>query len=92
MTELDLELAALRSRRSSPDLRSWLRQFRPFDRRAIRDPDERDVYWVNLQRRLAESDAAFLTRFDPYPSRDATHAAPAWPAQLLIGETSSPQA
>ena len=35
---------------------------RPFDRRAIREPDERDAYWVNVQRRLAESDAAFLLR------------------------------
>lgn len=43
-----------------------MRSLRPFDRRAIRDPDERDAYWVNLQRRLAESDAAYLTRFDPY--------------------------
>jgi hypothetical protein len=84
MTQLDVELAALRQRRASPDLRSWLRQFRPFDRRAIRDPDDRDVYWVNLQRRLAESDAAFLTRFDPYPSMAATAAAP-WREDQLIG-------
>jgi hypothetical protein len=44
----------------------WLRSHRPFDRRAIREPDDRDAYWVTLQRRLAESDAAFLTRYDPY--------------------------
>jgi hypothetical protein len=85
MTELDVELAALRRRRSSPDLRSWVRQFRPFDRRSIRDPDERDVYWVNLQRRLAESDAAFLTRFDPYPSVGVAAEPAPHPAQLLIG-------
>lgn len=36
----------------------------PFlDRRSIKDPDSRDVYWVNVQRRLAESDAESLTRF-----------------------------
>lgn len=61
-----MELAALRERRRSPGLGAWLRSLRPFDRRAIREPDERDAYWVNVQRRLAESDAAFLTRHDPY--------------------------
>ena len=66
MTQLDLELAALRERRRSVGFVARMRGLRPFDRRAIRDPDERDVYWVNLQRRIAESDAAFLTRFDPY--------------------------
>lgn len=66
MTELELELAALRQRRQSTGFVAWLRSHRPFDRRAIREPDERDVYWVNVQRRLAESDAAFLTRWDPY--------------------------
>jgi hypothetical protein len=65
MTELDLELAALRERRQSTGLVAWLRSLRPFDRRAIREPDERDAYWLNVQRRLAESDAAFLTRYDP---------------------------
>ena len=64
MTQLDLELAALRERRQSSGLVAWLRGLRPFDRRAIREPDERDVYWINVQRRLAESDAAFLTRHD----------------------------
>jgi hypothetical protein len=66
MTQLELELAELRRRRQSPGLVAWLRGLRPFDRRAIREPDERDVYWVNVQRRLAESDAAFLLRHDPY--------------------------
>ena len=66
MTQLDLELASLRERRRSVGFVARMRGLRPFDRRAIRDPDERDVYWVNLQRRLAESDAAFLTRYDPY--------------------------
>lgn len=66
MTELELELAALRERRQSRGLVAWFRGLRPFDRRAIREPDERDAYWVNVQRRLAESDAAFLTRYDPY--------------------------
>jgi hypothetical protein len=68
--ELELELAALRQRRMSTGIVPWLRSLRPFDRRAIREPDERDVYWVNVQRRLAESDAAFLTRHDPYGSAD----------------------
>jgi hypothetical protein len=66
MTEL--EIAALRQRRRSPGFTAWLRSHRPFDRRAIREPDERDAYWVNVQKRLAESDAAFLTRYDPYAS------------------------
>ncbi|HEX5039419.1 MAG TPA: hypothetical protein VFW95_04745 [Candidatus Limnocylindria bacterium] len=66
--ELEMELAALRRRRQSTGIVAWVRSLRPFDRRAIREPDERDVYWVNVRRRLAESDAAFLTRFDPYPS------------------------
>lgn len=68
MKELELELAALRERRESTGLVPWLRTLRPFDRRAIREPDERDAYWVNVQGRLAESDAAFLTRYDPYRS------------------------
>jgi hypothetical protein len=68
MNELDLELAALRQRRQSTGFVAWMRSLRPFDRRAIREPDERDAYWVNVQRRLAESDAAFLTRYDPYGS------------------------
>jgi hypothetical protein len=68
MTELDLELSALRHRRASPGLVAWFRGLRPFDRRAIREPDARDVYWVRVQQRLAESDAAFLTRYNPYGS------------------------
>lgn len=66
MTQLDIELAALRARRRSPGFGAWLRQFAPFDRRAIRDPDERDVYWVNIQRRLAESDYESLVRHRSY--------------------------
>jgi hypothetical protein len=68
MQELEMELAALRRRRQSSGLVPWLRSLPLFDRRSIREPDERDAYWITLQRRLAESDAAFLTRFDPYPS------------------------
>jgi hypothetical protein len=68
MTELDVDLAALRHRRRSPGFMAWLRSHRPFDRRAIREPDERDDYWIHVQQRLAESDAAFLTRHDPYGS------------------------
>lgn len=71
MKELELELAALRKRRQSRGLVPWLRSLRPFDRRAIREPDDRDGYWVNVQRRLAESDAAFLTRYDPYGTAEA---------------------
>lgn len=59
-TQLDLELSALRQRRRSPGLGAWLRGLAPFDRRAIRDPDERDAYWANVQVRLAESDAQFV--------------------------------
>ena len=62
MTQLDVELAALRARRRSPGLYARLRSLSLFDRRAIREPDERDAYWLNVQRRLAESDAAFLLR------------------------------
>jgi len=58
-TQLDLELAALRAHRASR-LVDRLRSLAPFDRRAIRDPDERDAYWANVQQRLAESDAAFI--------------------------------
>jgi hypothetical protein len=65
-----VELAALRARRQSAGLVAWIRGLRPFDRRSIRDPDERDAYWVNVRRRLAESDAAFLTRYDPYGSTE----------------------
>ena len=68
MTELELELAALRERRQSDGIVAWLRSHRPFDRRAIREPDERDEYWLRVQQRLVESDAAFLTRFNPYGS------------------------
>lgn len=81
MTQLDIELAALRKRRQSRGFTAWFRSHRPFDRRAIREPDERDAYWITVQRRLAESDAAFLTRYDPYEDRPA---APA-PEILLIG-------
>lgn len=62
-TSLDVELAALRARRRSPGFMAWLRGLPPFDRRAISDPDDRDVYWVNVRRRLAESDAASLLRY-----------------------------
>jgi len=61
-TQLEVELSALRARRRSPNLMDRLRWFAPFDRRAIRDPDSRDIYWVNVQRRLAESDYESLTR------------------------------
>lgn len=61
-TKLDIELSALRTRRRSPGLVDWLRGLAPFDRRSIRDPDSRDRYWVNVQRRLAESDYESLTR------------------------------
>lgn len=61
-TQLEVELSALRVRRRSPGLMDRLRSFAPFDRRAIRDPDARDAYWVNVQRRLAESDYESLIR------------------------------
>jgi len=70
MTELELKLAALRERRQSSGIVAWLRSVPLFDRRAIQEPDDRDVYWVNLQRRLAESNAAFLTRYQPYGLAD----------------------
>ncbi len=58
--DLELEIATLRRRRGSRSFIDWLRQFRPFDRRAIRVPDDRDSYWVAVQQRLAESDAAWI--------------------------------
>ena len=70
MTQLELEIAALRERRHSRGLVAWLRGLRPFDRRAIRVPDERDAYWVTIQRRLAESDASFLMRYEPNGATD----------------------
>jgi hypothetical protein len=60
MSQLDLELAALRTRRPHPSVTAWLRRHRPFDRRTIRDPHERDAYWAAVNRRLAESDASFI--------------------------------
>jgi hypothetical protein len=62
-TQLDIELAALRTRRRSFGVTAWLRSLPPFDRRAIPDPDSRDEYWVRVQQRLAESDATSLTRY-----------------------------
>ena len=63
MTAIDTEITALRRRRHVPGLMARLRGLRPFDRRTIREPDERDVYWVRVRARLAESDAASLTRY-----------------------------
>lgn len=60
MTHLDTELAALRARRPGRSFSAWLRRHRPFDRRTIRDPRERDAYYAAVQRRLAESDASFI--------------------------------
>lgn len=62
MTAIDVEIEALRLRRRSPGFTAWVRQFRPFDRRAIREPGDRDAYWERVQARLAVSDAASLTR------------------------------
>jgi hypothetical protein len=62
-TQLEIELSALRARRRAPGIGARLRHLAPFDRRAIREPDSRDEYWVNVQRRLAESDYVSLTRF-----------------------------
>ena len=63
MTQFELQLAALRQRRQSTGLVAWFRGLRPFDRRSIREPDERDDYWMNVLRRLAESDTASMRRF-----------------------------
>jgi hypothetical protein len=60
MTHLEAELAALRVRRTRRTFTQWLRSVRPFDRRTIRDPRERDAYYAIVRRRLAESDAAFI--------------------------------
>lgn len=72
MSELEVEIAALRARRQSRGFVAWLRSLRPFDRRRIREPDARDAYWLKVQRRLRESDAAFLTRHHPYESSNRT--------------------
>lgn len=83
-TQMDVELASLRARRRSPGLKAWLRGLRPFDRRAIREPGERDAYWATVQRRLAESDYVSLTanRATEPPPRPA-------PASQLIGADAS---
>ena len=39
---------------------AWVRSLRPFDRRAIREPGERDAYWAVVQERLAASDARLI--------------------------------
>jgi hypothetical protein len=81
MTQLDVELNALRARRQRPGLYAWLRSLTLFDRRSIREPDARDAYWVNVQRRLAESDAAFLMRHNnARPTVDSTELATQLPA------------
>ena len=81
MTQLDVELNALRARRQRPGLYAWLRSLKLFDRRSIREPDERDAYWVNVQRRLAESDAAFLMRHNhARPTVDTTELGTQLPA------------
>lgn len=85
MTQLEMELAALRARRRSPGLYARLRSMSLFDRRAIREPDERDAYWLIVQRRLAESDPEFRLRHiatepPPRPSNDYASAPP-----LLLG-------
>ena len=77
MTAIDVEIEALRLRRRSPGFTAWVRQFRPFDRRAIREPDERDAYWARVQARLAVSDHESL-------SRDRNTGRPERPT-LLIG-------
>jgi len=82
MTQLDIELAALRARRRSPGLYARLRSLPLFDRRGIREPDERDAYWLTVQRRLAESDAAFLLRHRQAPP---TASGPLLPA-LRVGD------
>jgi hypothetical protein len=77
MTELNLEfeLAALRERRAPSPIVVWLRGHRPFDRRSIREPDERDAYWARVQQRLAESDAASLSRRATEPPTPAPFSA-----------------
>jgi hypothetical protein len=74
MTNLELELAALRQRRPSSRIVAWIRRHRPFDRRSIRVPADRDAYWAAVQRRLAESDAVSLSRRASGP-----------PAPVLLG-------
>ena len=70
MTQLEMELAALRRRRHSVGFVAWMRSHRPFDRRAIREPDERDAYWAVVQERLAASDARIIRNnaYVPEPS------------------------
>ena len=77
MTQIELEISALRARRRSPSFVAWLRRHRPFDRRSIRVPAERDAYWINVQRRLAESDAVSLSRrATERPQRASRHESP----------------
>lgn len=80
MSTLELELTALRKRRTSAGLAAWIRRRRPFDRRSIRNPAERDAYWSIVQQRLVESDASVLMRRASEPPDRATVA-----MQGLIG-------
>jgi hypothetical protein len=80
MTALDVEIAALRQRRAAPSLMARLRRLPPFERRAIRDPDERDAYWVRVRVRLEQSDAATLMRHDASVGAERPE-----PRSLLIG-------
>jgi hypothetical protein len=80
MTTLDVEIAALRQRRAAPSLIARLRRLPPFERRAIRDPDQRDVYWTRVRDRLEQSDAATLTRYAQNERPE-----PPEPRSLLIG-------
>ena len=74
MTDLDAQLAALRTRRPETTLYARMRRMRPFDRRAIREPGERDAYWATVQRRLAaidhEARTLYATERDAVPTPD----------------------
>ena len=80
MTTLDVEIAELRRRRSAPTFMARLRRLPLLERRAIRDPDERDLYWARVRVRLAQSDAAsqFGSSSLEAPERPA-------PSSMLIG-------
>lgn len=83
MTQLEMELAALRRKRRSIGLLAWMRGLPPFDRRSIREPDERDAYWAVVQERLAASDAR-ITRNNTYVPPDGAGVATATTTALTV--------
>jgi hypothetical protein len=79
VTSLDLELTTLRRRSHRAATYARLRRLRPFERRAIREPADRDAYWATVQQRLAAIGDEARTLYangppPPIPEIDVTFA------------------